>query len=98
MLNKSKSNYHAGCLLLWKTEAPSEQETGSREGGSGHRGHRGAGLLLRHPSRGLLTSIDELLSAPQATPFTIESLHIQFFISFSYAQLLETPSPPHSAA
>lgn len=38
MLNKSKSNYYAGCRLLWKTEAPGEQGQGTGKGESGLRG------------------------------------------------------------
>ena len=48
MLNKSKSNYNAGCLLLWKTEAPGELEPETWEGGEwASWNHRGAGPFLQ---------------------------------------------------
>lgn len=77
MLNKSKSNYHAGCLLLWKTEAPGEQEPGIEQGESGHRGTAEAlvhfscrcpGPLGGAHTRGLLTSFNGEFAVTQAVP------------------------------
>lgn len=81
MLNKSKSNYHTCCLLLWKTRASREQEPEDWEGGEwASRTIRGANLspslcLNRvggAPARGLLTCRDasslsrrQLLPSPQ---------------------------------
>lgn len=48
MLNKSKSNYHAGCLLLWKTEALGEQEPGNwRRGRVGITEHQRHWFVLQ---------------------------------------------------
>lgn len=58
MLNKSKSNYHACCLLLWKTEAPVSRSQGIEEEESGHLG----------PSMSLVRSSSQSLDPFRALP------------------------------
>lgn len=83
MLNKSKSNYQAGCLLLWKTEAPVSRSQGIEEA-SEHQGPSEALvhfssrslILSMRPHPDLLTSSDQELPITQAPPPIIGSLHI----------------------
>lgn len=77
MLNKSKSNYQAGCLLLWKTEAPSELVPGHWEGEEwalldiqvlAHFSCRCPHPVSDTFTRDLLTCRDRELTAPQTVP------------------------------